>query len=110
MGESRFINLDRRRELDLAAEISDTTLASDLDEKKQLYAALGIPEYWVVDVRGLRVLAFRLDEGGRYRQVEVSVALTGLPIGLLEQTLMNLGQGVSNSVAAQGFAQAIQAL
>ncbi len=110
MGESRFINLDHWRVPDLVAEVSDTTLASDLDEKKQLYAALRIPEYWVVDVRGLRVLAFRLDEGRRYQQVEVSVALTGLPIGLLEQTLMNLGQGVSNRVAAQGFDQAIQAL
>jgi Putative restriction endonuclease len=110
MGESRFIDLDRWRVPDLVAEVSDTTLASDLDKKKQLYAALGIPEYWVVDVRGLRVLAFRLDERGRYQQVEVSVALMGLPIGLLEQTLMILGQGVSNSVAAQCFAQAIQSL
>jgi Putative restriction endonuclease len=71
---------------------------------------LGIPEYWVVDVRGLRVLAFRLDERGRYQQVEVSVALMELSIALLEQTLMSMGQGVSNSAAAQGFAQAIQAL
>jgi Uma2 family endonuclease len=109
-GESRFIDLDRWRVPDLVAEISDTTLASDLDEKKRLYAALGIPEYWVVDVRGLRVLAFRLEDGGRYQQIEVSVALTGLPISLLEQTLIQLGQGISNSVAAQGFAQAIQAL
>jgi hypothetical protein len=55
-------------------------------------------------------LAFRLDEGGRYQQVEVSVALAGLQISLLEKTLIDLGQGVSNSVAAQGFARAIQAL
>jgi Uma2 family endonuclease len=48
MGESRFIDLDRWRVPDLVAEVSDTTLASDLDEKKQLYVALGIPEYWVV--------------------------------------------------------------
>jgi hypothetical protein len=99
-GESRFIDLDRWRVPNLVAEVSDTTLAS----------ALGVPEYWVVDVRGLRVLAFRLEEGGRYQQVEVSVALTGLRICLFEQILMNLGQCVSNSVAAQGFAQAIQAL
>nr|WP_233428096.1 Uma2 family endonuclease [Planktothrix agardhii] len=24
----------------------------DLDEKKQLYAGLGVPEYWVIDIRG----------------------------------------------------------
>lgn len=64
MGESRFIELDLWRVPDLVAEISDTTLATGLDEKKQLYAALGVPKYWVVDFRGLRVLAFRLDEGG----------------------------------------------
>jgi Uma2 family endonuclease len=110
MGESQVIERDRWRVPDLVAEISDTKLVSGLDEKKQLYAALGIPEYWVVDVRGLRVLAFRLDEEGRYQQIEVSVALTGLPIALLEQTLMSLGQGVSNSVGAQGFSQAIQVL
>jgi predicted RNA binding protein YcfA (HicA-like mRNA interferase family) len=64
----------------------------------------------VVDLRGLRVLAFRLDDEGRYQQIGVSVALTGLPISLLEQTLTQLAQGMSNSVVAQGFAQAIQAL
>ncbi len=34
----------------LAIEISDTTLADDLGRKLRLYAAHGIPEYWVVDV------------------------------------------------------------
>ena len=52
----------------------------------------------------------RLCQRGRYQQVEVSVALMGLPMGLLEQILIQLGQGMSNSVAAQEFAQAIQAL
>jgi len=51
-GESRRVNLNRWRVPDLAVEIADTTLASDLDEKKQLYLTLVIPEYWVVDVRG----------------------------------------------------------
>jgi Uma2 family endonuclease len=35
-------------------------------KKKRLYAALGIPEYWVVDIQGERVLAFRLQENGKY--------------------------------------------
>lgn len=51
-GESRRVNLNRWRVPDLAVEIADTTLASDLDEKKQLYLTLAIHEYWVVDVRG----------------------------------------------------------
>jgi Uma2 family endonuclease len=106
-GDSRFVNLDRWRVPDLVAEVADTTLASDLDEKKQLYAALGIAEYWVVDVKGLRVLAFRLDAAGRYQEIDVSIALMGLPIELLTQTLAQLAQGMSNSRAAQWFGQQI---
>ncbi len=34
----------------LAVEISDTTLDEDLGRKMRLYAAYGIPEYWVADV------------------------------------------------------------
>ncbi len=107
--EPRSINLDQWRVPDLVAEVADTTLASDLDEKKQLYAALGIAEYWVVDVKGQRVLAFWLDEVGRYREIDVSIALTGLPIELLTQTLAQLSQGMSNSKAAQWFGTQISA-
>lgn len=35
----------------LIAEVADSTLASDLSFKHALYAAAGVPEYWVVDVR-----------------------------------------------------------
>ena len=86
LGEPRRVNLDKWRVPDLVAEISDTTLAIDLDEKKQLYLALGIPEYWVIDVKGKQVLAFRLIDG-KYQQIDESVALSGLPIDLLEKTL-----------------------
>jgi Uma2 family endonuclease len=85
-GEPRRVNLDRWRVPDLVAEISDTTLAADLDEKKQLYLALGIPEYWVIDVKGRQVWAFRLIED-KYQECSESVALAGLPISLIEQTL-----------------------
>jgi Uma2 family endonuclease len=105
--EPRSIDLDKWRVPDLVAEVADTTLASDLDEKKQLYAALGMPEYWVVDVKGQRVLAFRLDELGRYQEIAVSIALAGLPIDLITQTLAQLAQGKSNSTAAQWFGKQI---
>ncbi len=106
-GEPRRVNLDRWRVPDLVAEISDTTLAIDLDEKKQLYLALGIPEYWVIDVKGKQVLAFRLVEG-KYEQCSESVALTGLPIELLEQTLEQMDN--ENGNAALWFAAQIQNL
>ena len=104
-GEPRRINLNQSRVPDLVGEIADTTLASDLDEKKRLYAALGIPEYWVVDIKGERVLAFRLQENGKYEECEISGALEGLPIALLSETLRLLGEG--NGTAAMWFAQQI---
>ena len=104
-GEPRRINLNQSRVPDLVGEIADTTLASDLDEKKRLYAALGIPEYWVVDIKGERVLAFRLQENGKYEECEISCALEGLPIALLSETLKLLGKG--NGTAAMWFAQQV---
>ena len=95
---------------DLVGEVSDTTLSSDLDEMKQLYAALGIPEYWVINLKGHQVLAFGLQENGKYQPmvfdrpkvIETSRALTGLPIALLEQTLDRLTEETSIK-AAQWF-------
>lgn len=104
-GEPRRINLNQWRVPDLVGEISDTTLTSDLDEKKRLYAALAIPEYWVVDIKGVRVLAFRLQENGRYQECDFSVALEGLPIALLSETLKLLTEG--NGTAAMWFAQQV---
>jgi Uma2 family endonuclease len=40
----------------LVVEIADTTLATDLGRKAQLYAEAGVPEYWVVDLHGMRVV------------------------------------------------------
>lgn len=105
-GELRRIDLNQWRVPDLVGEISDTTLATDLDEKKQLYAELKIPEYWVIDVQGKRVFAFRLQSDGKYQQCDYSVALDKLPISLLAQTLERLSE-VTNISAASWFGQQI---
>lgn len=104
-GEPRRLNLNKWRLPDLVGEVGDTTIATDLDEKKQLYAGLGIPEYWVIDIAAKRVLAFRLQENNKYQQIETSVALEGLPLDLLSQTLEKLEQG--NGAAALWFMQQI---
>ena len=39
----------------LAIEISSTTLEFDLGNKAALYAANGVPEYWVIDVAGVKL-------------------------------------------------------
>ncbi len=105
-GEPRRIDLNRWRVPNLIGEVSDTTLATDLDEKKKLYADMGIPEYWVIDVQGLRVFAFQLLSNGTYQQCDTSLALEGLSITLLEQTLALLKEGTNGSAAAW-FAQQI---
>jgi Uma2 family endonuclease len=106
-GEPRRVNLEQWRVPDLVAEISDTTLPVDLDEKKQLYLALGIPEYWVIDVRGRQVWAFRLVEG-KYQECSESEVLKGLPIDLLEQTLAQMDD--DNGNVALWFADQIKDL
>jgi Uma2 family endonuclease len=104
---SRRVDLNQCRVPDLVVEISDTTLSTDLDRKKQLYLALEIPEYWVVNVRGKQVIAFRLING-EYEECIESVALTGLPIQLLEQTIDRMDN--HNGNAALWFASQIQNL
>ncbi len=106
-GESRYINLNQWRSPDLVGEISDTTLATDLDEKKQLYAALEIPEYWVISVRAKQVLMFILQENGKYAESDESQALVGLRVELLNQTLEQLDQGETGQ-ATRWFYQQIQ--
>lgn len=106
VGQSRFIDLEQWRSPDLVGEIADTTLAIDLDEKKRLYADLGIAEYWVIDVRAYRLFAFQLDESGVYKQCEVSQVLPNLAISLLEKTLEQLTTK-TNTEAAIWFSQQI---
>ncbi|NEO83327.1 MAG: Uma2 family endonuclease [Spirulina sp. SIO3F2] len=108
-GKTRYIDLAKWRVPDLVGEISDTTLSSDLDEKKHLYAALGIPEYWVIDVVGRRVFAFRLGSEQTYQEVQVSGCLAGLPIALLQQALEQL-KTQSNIATAGWFASQIATL
>ncbi|MEO1133608.1 MAG: Uma2 family endonuclease [Cyanobacteria bacterium J06639_1] len=57
-------------EIYLLIEISNTTLDYDLNEKARAYAAAGIRDYWVVDVRSRRVWIHRQPDGARYGTVE----------------------------------------
>jgi Uma2 family endonuclease len=40
----------------LLVEVADTTMDRDTGRKLELYAAAGVPEYWVVDVNAGQVL------------------------------------------------------
>ena len=49
-------------------EFSDSNLAKDLEEKRQLYAQARIPEYWVVDLQQSRLIVFRNPGADDYLQ------------------------------------------
>ena len=44
---------------ELVVEVADSSLRFDTTEKRGLYAAAGIREYWVVDVNGRQLLVYR---------------------------------------------------
>jgi hypothetical protein len=69
--------------------------------------SVGIPEYWVVDVKGRQVWAFRLIDG-KYYECDESLVLKGLPIDLIEQTLAQMDD--DNGNVALWFADRIKSL
>ena len=57
-------------------------------------------------MRGTRIFSFQLQSNGNYEEAATPLALTGLPISLLEQTLAPLNEE-SNYSAALWFSQQI---
>lgn len=47
-------------------EIANSTKAYDLNEKKQIYAQEGIPEYWVADLTNRQLFVFREPQNRDY--------------------------------------------
>lgn len=54
----------------LLIEVSDTTLAFDLGEKMQMYAAEDVAEYWVIDIPHRSLIVHLDPAAGRYRSVQ----------------------------------------
>lgn len=54
----------------LVIEVADTSLGKDLRLKAPLYAAAGIPVYWLVDVNAREVLVMTDPVDGVYQRVE----------------------------------------
>lgn len=69
----------------LVGEVAVTSLRWDLGRKRRLYAEAAIPEYWVIDVDGERLVVHRDPTDGDYRTVTEHrrgepVAPAGLPV------------------------------
>lgn len=80
----------------LIVEVADSTLAYDLGKKSHLYAAAGVPEYWVVDVIASQLHVFReviaddaSPRGFRYASVQLLNANDRIaPLAVAESSIL----------------------
>ena len=68
----------------LIVEVGDSTLADDMGEKREEYAAAGLAEYWVADVKARTVIRHAGPLTATYQRQEAPVALDQ-PIAMLTQ-------------------------
>lgn len=76
-------------------EVSNSTLLKDLNEKKQVYAAAEIQEYWVLDLQKEKLIVFRQPEGSEYLvKIEVTQGtICPLAFSNVEVSVTKLLQG-----------------
>jgi Uma2 family endonuclease len=55
----------------LVVEIADSSLSDDRKVKSALYAAAGIPEYWIVNLVDVQLEVYRQPEGEQYATVQI---------------------------------------
>lgn len=104
---SSIVDLNSSQPPDLAIEIADTSLSSDLGEKRILYEDLGVTEYWVVDVKKAQITSFKITASGGSQRIRESVVLPGLAIALLEEGLQR-SRRVDNTKVGQWFLAQVQ--
>ena len=97
---TRVIDLDQYPLPTLAIEISDTSLADDLGSKRLQYEELGIPEYWIVNVRDMEIIAFSISADGSTRRIRESQVLPGLNLAVLEEALQRSRQENQSATTA----------
>jgi Uma2 family endonuclease len=96
---TRPIDLETAEPPALVVEVSATTLDDDLTAKRRLYVQMGVAEYWVVDVKTIRVHLFtRSESGEELAPAAGSEVLPGLTPGILEEAL-RLGRARGDAAA-----------
>ncbi|NES76261.1 MULTISPECIES: Uma2 family endonuclease [unclassified Okeania] len=86
-----MVNLDIYPPPNLVIEVANTSLADDKGEKRLLYEAMNVAEYWIVDVQKVEIIAFAIANGGSQR-INQSQVLPGLAISLLQEALQRSRQ------------------
>ncbi len=61
-------------------EFSSSSLEKDLEIKRKTYAADGIQEYWVVNLREMKLIVFRSPDSGDYQEKTTLIEGTICPI------------------------------
>lgn len=74
------IRLPRGDELLLVVEVADTSVDCDLSRKADIYAAAGVPEYWVLELNQRRLVAHRQPDSGVYRLVQIFLEGDSVPV------------------------------
>jgi Uma2 family endonuclease len=70
----------------LVVEVAASSLEDDLERKQKLYQRLGVQEYWVMDVKALRIKAFDLSSNNSV-VINTSQVLPGLEIAIVEEAI-----------------------
>ena len=65
----------------LVVEVSDTSLRIDLTIKRDLYARAGVPEYWVLNLKGRKLVVHRNLKKGAYGTTTTLTSRDSVSIG-----------------------------
>lgn len=69
-------------------EYSDSTLDKDLQIKSKIYAEVGIPEYWVVNLQRRQLVVFRDPQDGEYASKSTLAGGTIYPLAFPDVSVL----------------------
>lgn len=80
----------RADEVMLMIEVAHSSLRFDHDVKMPLYARHGVAVVWLIDVEARTLAVYAEPDGERYATVSVVPALDAVPLGVLDDVLVDL--------------------